>query len=271
MRHINQRVTCVLTLLALLAAELAYAAPVEKPVDDNADSGKKVALPIGDFNKRVDALFAKVVTTEGLVRYNTVRGQQRQSLEELTAELPTPRKFESDREELAFYINAYNLIVLQQVVENWPVEKVTNVQGFFDKNKHKLAGRELTLNQLENDVIRPFNDPRIHAALVCAAQSCPPLLNEAFTARKLNDQLNNVANRWVNDPSKNTARDGKVYASKIFEWYGGDFAVGPYGGVRGFLRRFADDQSAIGRLLAAEKKPPLAYLEYDWHLNNARE
>lgn len=77
---------------------------------------------------------------------------------------------------LAFYLNAYNALVIKAVVDRWPqISSVRKIDGFFDRLSYQVGGRQLTLNQLENRVIRPtFKDPRIHFALVCAARSCPP-------------------------------------------------------------------------------------------------
>lgn len=227
----------------------------------------KTVVEIRELNRMIDELFADVVTDDGLVRYERLRGTHRKTLRKLADAFGASREFESDRQKLAFLINAYNVHVLNSVIENWPVENVTNVQGFFDKTKQAVAGKQLTLNELENDEIRAFNEPRIHAALVCAAMSCPPLLSEAFTAEKLDDQLSHVSKRWVNNPVKNRVEGNTIYASKIFEWYGKDFSAGPYGSVLGFLSHFANVDSRLGEVLASDQKPALEFSEYDWQLN----
>ena len=131
------------------------------------------------------------------------------------------------------------------------------------------AGRTMTLNDLENDHIRPVGDPRIHAALVCAAMSCPPLRDEPYTAKQLDKQLTDRCRRWINDRTKFIVDEPGLGVSAIMPWYAEDFTVAPYGGVVGFIRTFAEPTSPIGRLFSRKDEPPVHFLEYDWRLNQA--
>ena len=269
-------VVTLMTLLHIGCADADYqaqaAAAAAQPASPQATAGDDSGAAsdtIDEINRRIDELFADVVTEVGLVKYDRLRGTHRETLASIADDLARPREFATDQQRLAFLINAYNINVLNQVLAHWPVKKVIDVPGFFDKTKVTVAGRQLTLNELENDEIRKYHDPRIHAALVCAAMSCPPLLNEAYTDLKLDKQLSEVTTRWVNDPTKNRAEGGVVYASKIIEWYADDFNAGPYGSVAGFFRHFAEPGSALAKAIAAEKTPEIRYLEYDWQLNDA--
>lgn len=132
------------------------------------------------------------------------------------------------------------------------------------------AGRTMTLNDLENDHIRPLGDPRIHAALVCAAMSCPPLRDEPYTAKQLDKQLNDQSQRWINDPTKFVVDKQGLGVSMIMQWYGKDFNVAPYGSVVGFIRKFAEPTGPVGRLLSRDDEPPVHFLKYDWRLNQPR-
>ena len=126
----------------------------------------------------------------------------------------------------AFYINAYNLLVLKQVMDHYPVASVMDVPGFFDKQKYKVAGESLTLNELENKKLRtPFKDARIHFALVCAAKSCPPLLNRAYTPQQVEKQLESQTKLALQDPAftKVLPQQKKVQVSELFKWYEADF------------------------------------------------
>jgi len=171
----------------------------------------------------------------------------------------------SNEDRLAMYVNAYNAFVIRGVLSNWPVDQVIKIRGFFDTAKYTVAGRDVTLDELENQIIRPFGDARVHAALVCGAKSCPPLRNEAYRGDKLGDQLDDQVTLWVNDRSKNRIDRGdrKLLVSMTFKWYKEDFEAA--GGPAGFLRKYlksADDQKWL-----AAGDYQLDYLKYDWDLN----
>ncbi|MBW2735134.1 MAG: DUF547 domain-containing protein [Deltaproteobacteria bacterium] len=160
---------------------------------------------------------------------------------------------------LAFYLNAYNALVIKSVVDRWPqISSVVKVSGFFDRSRFKVAGRALTLNQLEKKVILPtFKDPRVHFALVCAARSCPPLGSRAFSARGLDGVLQKLARRFVNSRHGVQVQGEQIRVSKLFEWYAKDF-----GNVGAFLGRYHRQHGA--KLVAAKR---FSYLKYDWALN----
>ncbi len=132
----------------------------------------------------------------------------------------------SDAEKKAFYINAYNIVVIQQVVQAFPLKSPLDKDGFFDKSKHRIAGQELTLNQLEKDkLLAAFGDVRVHFVVVCAAISCPPLADFAYTPDKLDAQLDERTKLALNDSQfiRVNKSGKKVEVSKIFDWYKADF------------------------------------------------
>jgi hypothetical protein len=164
----------------------------------------------------------------------------------------------------AFYINAYNLIVIYWVAKHYPLKSPLDDSGFFDQVKHRVAGEVLTLNTLEiKKLLLPFKDARLHFALACAAVSCPPLASFAYTAAKLDQQLNERTALAINNASwlvvKPTAK--RVEISKIFEWYGRDF--------------LAEKSTVIDWINQYKKEPiPASYVvnyyEYNWQLNENR-
>lgn len=165
-------------------------------------------------------------------------------------------------EALAFYLNAYNALTMNAVLERWPIESVMQVEGFFDDRKHRVAGRELTLNQLENDILRSevYAEPRIHFAVNCASASCPPLRPEPFAAQELEAQLAAATRDFVR---ATTRREGRtVWLSKIFEWFAGDFER--VGGVRAFV---ASQLAGADAEAVRDPGTRLRYDEYDWALN----
>jgi len=84
----------------------------------------------------------------------------------------------------------------------------------------------ISLNTIEHEILRPMGDPRIHFAIVCASESCPKLLNCAYEAKSLTDQLDQAAREFINDTSKNSISESKITISKIFKWFKSDFPKG---------------------------------------------
>lgn len=168
----------------------------------------------------------------------------------------------TDTEKKAFYINAYNLLVLKQVLAHYPLKSVMDVPGFFDRKQFTVAGEELTLNELENKKLRqPYRDARIHFALVCAAKSCPVLLNEAYLPQNLNGQLQAQTKLALQNPAFIKVYPTKelVQVSEIFKWYGEDFlAEAP--SVAAYINQF--------RAKPLPAKYKVGYYTYDWSLND---
>ena len=126
----------------------------------------------------------------------------------------------------AFLINAYNILVIKNVVDNYPISKPLDVPGFFDRKKFNVAGMSLTLSDIENKKIRPvYKDARTHFVLVCAAKSCPPIANYAITPSKMDAQLTTLTKKAMDRSSftKVNADKKTVQLSQIFEWYKDDF------------------------------------------------
>ena len=225
-------------------------------------------------NRTYAALLKDVVTPDGLVRYDVLGEPPRcRSLQEIVAAYAKADLPSGDDEKMAFLCNAYNVNVLKMVVGDTAKEDFTSVMdipGFFDTLSITVAGKQMTLNALENEHIRPIGDPRIHAALVCAAMSCPPLRGEPYTAKRLDEQLNDQCRRWINDRTKIRVDEKGLGVSMIMQWYGDDFSVEPYGGVVGFVRAFAEPLGPIRLRLLREDKPQVHFLKYNWRLNRAR-
>ena len=147
--------------------------------------------------------------------------------------------------QLAFYLNAYNAIVIKSVVDRWPVTSVMKVKGFFKRFKHRVAGQSVSLDQLENRVIRPrFKEPRIHFALVCAARSCPPLSSSAFRAATLERALERLTRAFINGSHGVRVRGDKAWVSKLFTWYEGDFKAAA-GSAGKYLAKYHKKHGAV--------------------------
>lgn len=163
----------------------------------------------------------------------------------------------SSSEKLAYWINAYNGFTVKLIVENYPVSSIRDLHGGnpWKVEWIELDGKTYSLDNIEHDIIRPkFNDPRIHFAVNCAAQSCPPLHNHAYTAGKLDQQLDQQTRRFINNPKYNKLSPDRVALSKIFEWYAQDF-----GNLTSFLNKYAEAD--------IKEDAKVTYLEYSWKLN----
>ena len=168
----------------------------------------------------------------------------------------------SREEKLAFYINTYNILALKMVVDHWPLESIKDVGSFFSpvwgKPAGIIGGKEVSLDTIENDIIRAMNDPRIHLAIVCASVSCPDLRSEPYTAETLNTQLNDQAQSFLRNNKKGLRIDKKaIHISKIFDWFEKDFSA--VGGVETFIRRYRPDLPSFE--LDAD-------IPYDWTVNS---
>ncbi len=168
----------------------------------------------------------------------------------------------NQKDQLAFYVNAYNAWILHEALGKYPTKSVKDaLYTFFTNKRIKVAGAQTSFNTLEKETIRSkFNDPRVHFALNCASQSCPPLPSEAFRGDKLDAQFEGLAKSFVNSDRGVRMNGNTAELSKIFDWYKDDFAR--EGGAVAFInkRRTAP--------LPADAK--VSYQEYDWGLNEAR-
>lgn len=146
-----------------------------------------------------------------------------------------------NKERLAFYINAYNILALKMVADHWPTDSIKDAGSFFspvwNKPAGQLDGKTVTLGEVEHQILRKMGEPRIHMAIVCASVSCPDLRPEPYTAVRLIEQLDEQSRQFLNNSGKGLRIEGKVIRiSKIFDWFEEDFEA--YGGVASFIRRY---------------------------------
>lgn len=219
-----------------------------------------------DWTAEYGRLLGKYATPSG-VRYGAWKSNAAdvQALQGIVDAIATQNVSAlGQKEQLAFYLNAYNAWIIHEVLEKYPTRTIKDALfTFFTGKRIKVAGEEMSFNRLEKDIIIPrFKEPRIHVALNCASQSCPPLLGEPFRADKLEAQFERLAKGFVNsDRGVRVSSDGKsAELSKIFEWYKNDFAAG--GGAVAFINK--------RRSTPLPEGVKVAYQEYDWALNDAK-
>lgn len=216
---------------------------------------------LSEFFSKADQFF-KVYVKEGSVDYSAIKNQKQDIAElyELTGKVNLSSA--SANEKKAFYINAYNLLVIKSIVDHYPVKSPMDVEGFFKEKKHKIAGEQLTLDEIENKKIREvYSDARIHFALVCGAKSCPPLSSFAYLPEKLDKDLNEKTREALED--KNFVRvdykNQQVKTSQIFDWYRQDF-IDETGSILAFLNKYRYDK--------IPSDFNVNFYEYDWSLND---
>jgi hypothetical protein len=181
----------------------------------------------------------------------------------------------SKAEQMAFYINAYNAFTIKLVVDHFPVKSIKKIGSVFSspwKMKFfRLFGKEMTLDQVEHDILRKkYPDPRVHFAVNCASIGCPALRAEAFTGARLDEQLNQQAQLFLRDKSRNYIDEGakKIYLSKIFNWFKEDFTTGS-STVQSFVAPFITDDPQVQEKLR-KNTYDISYTDYNWDLNNAK-
>ena len=184
----------------------------------------------------------------------------------------------------AFLINLYNAATVEKILKRYPDIRSIRDYGTVFGNPWKdkfftLFGQPAFLDQVEHEILRRdgvYDEPRVHVAVVCASIGCPMLRSEAFTADKLDHQLEDAMRRFLSDHSRNryNAESRRLEVSKIFDWYGKDFEKGHKGfsSVKATLARYADLLADRPEDRAAVKgeKAEVQFLDYDWALNDAR-
>ncbi len=224
------------------------------------------------------------VDERGFVDYQAL-AEQREVFDSYIAKVVStgpethPELFATREEQLAYYINAYNAMVFDGVLDRGPEEESVWKGGlisgyrFFVKRKITLGGRKLSLRSLENDVVRrDFKDPRVHAALNCASISCPRLPQEAFDPERLNEQLDDAISEFVSEARNVTVEPSSrtIWLSKIFDWFESDFLdyerVQGSGrpSVLGYVNRYRDPDSRLPQHYR------IRYVKYDKGVNKQR-
>ena len=174
--------------------------------------------------------------------------------------------FENKDQELAYWINAYNALVIKGILEGGSPSTFFGRQSFFKGDTYELAGMRINLNDLERKVIIPLGEPRIHFAINCASSSCPKLQPTVFKADVLDQQLTDATNAFINDTMRNYFdRATKIaHISKIFDWFKEDF-VKHSGSVLKYIAQYVKDEKIAKDLRDGNYK--IRYLKYDWNLN----
>lgn len=217
------------------------------------------------------ALLEQYVADDGLVNYQGLLDDKDRlnAYTQLLADNP-PAENWTKEEQLAYWINAYNAFTVKLIVENYPLESIKDlnptiaiplVSTIWNKEWFEIGGEGFSLDRIEHKILlKDFNEPRIHFAVNCASMSCPVLRTEAFEPDRIDEQLEEQASLFLNDPSRNVLDPLEPKLSKIFSWFTGDFTEDQ--SLIEFVNRYAKEKIA--------PKAKIRYLDYDWALNDQK-
>jgi len=255
-----------------------------------AGRGAKLsAIQAPDARHSLDAILDTYVR-DGFVYYRALRAE-RSRLDGYTAQLAAiePDKL-SKEAQTAFWLNAYNALVLKTVVDHYPIQgraaqypahSIRQIPGAFDRLQHHVGGRSLTLDQIEQSVLAGYHDPRLYFAVARGSVGGGRLRSEAFTAEQLENQLAEVARECASRTEciQVDREQNKLYVSPIFSWREQEF-VAAFGTAAGspFQERSAIERAVLGfvwpRMLTTEKEFleqnewQMTYKSYNWNLND---
>lgn len=218
---------------------------------------KETALEYFDHNS-FDELLKKHVLENGGVNYINFK-KDRKILSEYIDELNNNMPNGSWRKEkkLSYWINAYNAMTIDLILRHYPIKSIKDIKNPWEQRHWKLGEKWYNLNDIEHKILRKMDEPRIHFAIVCASISCPKLLNKAFTASNLEEQLTKVTKGFLNDSTKNNLSENNLELSKIFQWFSKDFKQD--GSLIDFLNAYSD--------ITISTKAKKSFKDYNWGLN----
>lgn len=219
-----------------------------------------------------DYMLQKYVAENGRVDYSNWQANDLNNLNRLIDRLASfnPDSL-SQNEQIAFWVNSYNILAVSEVLDRYPIDTVRPVflfipeRSFFTDKKHIVNNTKYSLDSLENDILRAkFKQPLIHFGIVCASNSCPNLRPEAYKGEIIIEQLSEQAKSFLADNNKNEFTGNTAQLSKIFDWFKTDFEAAS-GSLKEFLLPLGSSQ--IKQVLNSDDLQ-IKYLDYNWGLND---
>jgi len=198
------------------------------------------------------------VAESGTVKYKGFI-QNRKQLNDYITSLGQnlPNDSWSKEDKLSYWMNAYNAMTIDLIIRNYPLKSIKDIDKPWDQRLWQLGDKWYNLNEIEHEILRKMNEPRIHFGINCASFSCPPLLNEAFTASEVDNQLEKLAIRFINDPERNSISKMSIEVSEIFSWFGKDFKKD--GSLIDYLNQYSE--------ITIDPKAKKKFMDYNWSLN----
>ncbi|WP_295834242.1 DUF547 domain-containing protein [uncultured Winogradskyella sp.] len=209
-----------------------------------------------------DELLKKYVSDNGNVDYEGFKNSREKLLGYISILQNTFPKLDklkpSKEQKLAYWINAYNALTIDLILQNYPLKSIKDIDKPWDQRLWKFGNKWLNLNDIEHQILRKMDEPRIHFAIVCASFSCPKLQNTAFTVSDIETQLTTATKEFLDDSTKNYISQNNLRLSKILKWFAKDFKTN--GSLIDFLNKYTE--------IEISSKAKKSFKDYNWDLND---
>ncbi|MDO5978147.1 DUF547 domain-containing protein [Flavivirga spongiicola] len=229
---------------------------------------KKIDEAIKEIPKKIEStktnhsswntLLQKHVSNKGHVDYKAFKSNRNELTNYITyLGNHIPQDSWTREDKLAYWINAYNAMTIDLILRHYPIKSIKDIKNPWDQRFWKLGKKWYNLNEIEHQILRKMDEPRIHFAIVCASFSCPKLQNEAFTPSSIDDQLTNATKVFLADKKRNDISQNSLRLSKIFQWFAKDFKQ--TGTLIDFLNQYSE--------ITISDKAKKNFKVYNWNLN----
>nr|WP_299072787.1 DUF547 domain-containing protein [uncultured Allomuricauda sp.] len=225
-------------------------------------SGLGFAQSVSTFFAKTDT-FLSTYVKDGRVVYKDIKNNPASLNELLEMAKGISVSVNDAKTYQAFWINGYNLSVIKGIIESYPIKSPLDKAGFFDKITYEIGGKKITLNDIENKLLRANfpEEARFHFVLVCAGLGCPPIIDNAYLPDTLESQLQRQTELALNDTNFIQIKGKRVNLSQIFEWYTNDFTQGGKSLVD-FVNQYRTEKIDV--------KTKVGFYPYDWTLNETK-
>ncbi len=231
---------------------------IEKPEEESNQILNKKTIKIHEL---WDELLTKHVSKDGNVNYKSLKKEYKKLLDyiRLLDLIYSHDDFESVsiEEKLAFWINAYNAMTVDLILRHYPIKSIKDIKNPWKQRYWQLGKKWFNLDEIEHQILRKMDEPRIHFAIVCASYSCPKLQNKAFTAHNIEQQLTSATKEFLSDSERNTISKNSLELSKVFQWFAKDFKQN--GSLIDFLNTYSETKIS--------NTAKTRFKDYNWDLN----
>lgn len=234
-----------------------------KPIRLNQQKPTKVSEPIIAKPEVFDHtlwndILQKHVSNQGQVDYKALKTDRKMVTNYITTlGKNTPKNTWSKADRLTYWINAYNAMTIDLILRNYPIKSIKDIKNPWEQRLWKLETKWYNLEEIEHQILRKMNEPRIHFAIVCASVSCPKLSNKAYSASHLDAQLTQATKDFLADTKRNNISKNDLKLSKLFQWFSKDFKSN--GSVIDFINQYTD--------IEISQQAKKSYKNYNWDLN----
>lgn len=228
------------------------------PIKAEAKEATSYTSSISFNHNKWNDLLQKYVSKQGNVNYKGFKTDRKaliNYIKSLSNNIPNNKWAKEDK--LAYWMNAYNAMTVDLILRFYPVKSIKDIKDPWEQRFWKLGKKWINLSEIEHDILREMDDPRIHFGIVCASISCPKLQNTAFIPSQVNSQLTKATKEFLKDSTRNEIFKNYYKISKIFQWFSKDFKQD--GGLIDFLNKYTDVT-----ISATAKK---SFKDYNWDLN----